>query len=96
MLVNRDRLAELRAEIERRHQRPWYQAIMDHLDPYEGSSFSEFETYGHWMLQNHRAEVELEYWHNLARPRRRLWRFAWDARRDAAHYRAVSYQHYHV
>ncbi len=96
MLVNRQRLAELRAELERRHQRPWYQAILDQLDPHEASSLSEYETYGHWMMHNHRAEVELEYWFNLALPRRRLGRLAHDARRYGRDFRSVSYQHYHV
>lgn len=96
MLIDRRRLAELRAELERRHQRPWHQAILDQLDHHEGSSFSEFETYGHWMLQNHRDELELEYWHNLSRPRRTLWRHAWDLRHIGTQYRSLSYQHYHV
>jgi glycosyltransferase involved in cell wall biosynthesis len=96
LFVNRRRLAELRAELEQRHQRPWYQVIVDSLDPHEGSAFAEYETYGHWMLHNHRVEVELEYWFNIAIPRSQVWRHAWDVRRLSQHYRAVSYHHYHV
>ncbi len=96
LCVSRPRLAELRGELERRHQRPWYQAIVDQLDPHEGSGFSEYETYGQWLLQRHRDEVELEYWFNIAVPRRKLWRHAWDLPRLGRHYRAASYHHYHV
>jgi glycosyltransferase involved in cell wall biosynthesis len=96
LFVNRRRLAELRAELEQRHQRPWYQVIVDSLDPHEGSAFAEYETYGHWMLHNHRDEVELEYWFNIAIPRNQVWRHAWAMRRCSQHYRAVSYHHYHV
>ena len=96
LLVNRHRLAELRAELEQRHHRPLHQVIVDHIDPNEGSTFAEYETYGQWMLQHHRDQVELEYWFNVALPRRRVWRHAWDARRCSQAYRAVSYHHHHV
>lgn len=96
LFVNRQRLAALRAELEQRHQRPWHQAIVDHLDTQEGSAFSEYETYGQWMLQHHRDEVELEYWFNTALPRSRLWRHTHDLRHLAQTYRTVSYHHYHV
>ena len=59
LLVNRHRLAELRAELEQRHHRPLHQVIVDHIDPNEGSTFAEYETYGQWMLQHHRDQVEL-------------------------------------
>jgi hypothetical protein len=96
MLVSRSRLAEFRADLERRHQLPWYQAILEQLDPHETSSFSEYETYGHWMLQNHRAEVELEYWFNLTLPHSRLGRLAHDARRYRRDFRSMSCHYDHV
>jgi hypothetical protein len=96
LFVNRQHLTELRAELEQRHQRPWYQAIVDNLDTHEGSAFSEYETYGQWLLRNHRDQAELEYWFNIAVPRRKLWRHAWDLPRLGRHYRTASYHHYHA
>ena len=30
----------------------------------ESLSFSEYETYGHWMLHRHPDEIYREYWYN--------------------------------
>jgi glycosyltransferase involved in cell wall biosynthesis len=72
MLFNRGRLLEMQGELETRHGKPWYQAILSTIDTNELSAFSEFEIYGHWMLQIHPAEVRREYWFNRAVPRREI------------------------
>lgn len=65
MLFNAKRLKELRQTIEKNHpKKAWYQVILDNLDLSEGSSFSEYETYGNWMKKIHPDEIEMEYYFN--------------------------------
>ena len=69
MMFSSKRLKELKNNIEKMHHKTWYQAIIDHLDLSQLSAFSEYETYGQWMLQNHPDEIIREYWFNRAVPR---------------------------
>jgi hypothetical protein len=66
MIFNAGVLTRLKAHIERRSGRPWHQAILESLDPHEASSFSEFETYGNWLLHKEDGDVSIQYWRNLA------------------------------
>jgi len=66
------RLRELRDFLAARHAKTWFMAILDSIDRNEVSAFSEFETYGQWMMQRHPAEVFREYWFNTSLPRGRL------------------------
>ncbi len=84
MLFSRVELARLRDEIEARSGMAWDRAIVAALDLTQGSGFSEFELYGHWLpeekklqlpwrahslRQQHRADYE-------SLLRRYRWRFA--------------------
>jgi hypothetical protein len=53
MLFDRRLMAELHAEIEQRHDEPWYWAYIDAVDKHEESSISEWGTYGWWVLERH-------------------------------------------
>lgn len=64
MLFNADKLRKLRSEIENIHNNSWYKVILENIDLKELSSFSEYETYGNWMMQKYPDEIELEYWFN--------------------------------
>jgi len=65
MLFDSTRLKELRKDLEKKNPgKKWYAVILDNLNLKEISSFSEYETYGNWMLRNHPAEITLEYWFN--------------------------------
>lgn len=69
MLFNTVRLMEMKQQLEEMQGRNWYDVIMSKLDAGEQSAFSEYETYGQWMLQNHPDEIRREYWFNVAVPR---------------------------
>ena len=49
MLFDREYLAALREELERRHGKPWDRVVVDSLDRQHISGFSEFELYGNWV-----------------------------------------------
>lgn len=72
MLFNCSQLAEMRHAIEERHHKKWYNAILSLIDRNQQSGFSEYETYGQWILQNYPESVIREYWFNLSLPRKKL------------------------
>ena len=86
-------LAELKADIERRRRRPWWQAILDVCDFGELSCFSEYELYGNYRLR-HDASVVRRWWANLPLPRSQLTPLADLERRYGHAYRTVSFHHY--
>lgn len=55
MLISKAVMLELLNKIEKRFNKTWYDAILDNLEYKEGSIFSEYETYGHY-LKNHYPE----------------------------------------
>jgi hypothetical protein len=64
MLFQRHHVEALRARIEQRFARPWWDAILRVLDREELISFSEYELYGHQVISTphwSRSAV-LEYW----------------------------------
>ena len=66
MLFKKSYLKEMKNEIEKTQNKPWLNAILDNLHPDETSSFSEYETYGNWMYQNHKKDMLLREWYNLS------------------------------
>lgn len=67
------RVIEMLETIEARFPgRTWFQTLIETLNPDEISDFSEFETYGQWMLATHPEEIHREYFFNLGLPRRKL------------------------
>lgn len=69
MLFNRWKLKEMRDAIENRHKKTWYTAILSLMDKTQFSAFSEYETYGQWMLQTYPEDIIREYWFNGSLPR---------------------------
>jgi hypothetical protein len=58
MVFDRSLAAELRDELEQRHDMAWWQAILAALDPAESNGFSEWNLYGHWVLARHPDDAE--------------------------------------
>lgn len=95
MLFSRDKLEEFREEIEKKNEdKPWYQAIIDNLDPNETSSFSEYETYGNWMKKAYPENILIEYWFNksLAKGAKKYLNYYLE--RYGCNYRSVSLHSY--
>jgi hypothetical protein len=95
LLYQRCRIAELKRQIEQRHQGvPWYKVLLETIDRSEMSAISEYEIYGQWMLQNHGDEVIREYWFNLALNRAELRRFDKLVQELSQRYRSISFHSY--
>lgn len=56
MLICKPIMLEMLNKIEGRFNKTWYDSILDNIDNKEGSMFSEYETYGHY-LKNHYPEA---------------------------------------
>ncbi|WP_134701220.1 DUF6492 family protein [Ammoniphilus sp. YIM 78166] len=67
MFFSRTYLSELKNWIESIHAKPWYQAIIDTIDNKAYVPFSEYETYGNFMLIKHPENVFLARSKNLDR-----------------------------
>ncbi|MFC3883487.1 DUF6492 family protein [Bacillus songklensis] len=52
MLFHSPKVRLLKEKIEKRFNKPWYQVILDHIDKTDIFSFSEFETYGNFLLKD--------------------------------------------
>jgi Family of unknown function (DUF6492) len=70
MMFDREKLAALKSHIKNKTGKEWYCAILDALDSQEVSSFSEYETYGNFVLRRFKKSVNLEYWFNVALTRK--------------------------
>lgn len=95
ILYQKRRIAELKGQIEQRHQGdPWYQVLLRTIDRSETSAISEYEIYGQWVLQNHGDDVIREYWFNVAISRAGLKRFDKLKKELSGKYRSISFHSY--
>lgn len=69
MFFKRKRLQELKKLIETKHDTDWYLAILNSMNKDQWDSFSEYETYGNFMMKNHRNEIILKPRRNLSSKR---------------------------
>ncbi|PKM45958.1 MAG: hypothetical protein CVV03_06015 [Firmicutes bacterium HGW-Firmicutes-8] len=72
MYFKKKRLQELKKRIEFKHQTDWYTAVLNSMNKNQWDSFSEFETYGNFMMKNHLSEIILKPRQNLSLTRNRL------------------------
>lgn len=94
MLFDTDRLKELRFDMEKGGKnKKWYQVILNNLDLKEISSFSEYETYGNWMMKNHPEEISFEYWFNKPLSAKNSNKSRFNLARYS-HYRSISFHSY--
>ena len=64
MVFERESLAQLRAEIEKRNPgKSWDRAIIDSVDRTQISGFSEFELYGHFIEDAHKCALPFRNHH---------------------------------
>lgn len=65
MFFKKKRLQELKKLIESKHKTDWYTAVLNSMNKNKWDSFSEFETYGNFMMKNHPREIILKPRQNL-------------------------------
>lgn len=60
MLFDKQKLRELKNDIERRHGKRWYKAIMESMNKKKQFAFSEYETYGNFVFGRYPGSVRLK------------------------------------
>jgi len=71
-LFEKKKLRSLKQIIETKCKTSWWQGIVDNIDHSQGSSVSDYETYGQFVYSKYKNEFELEYWYNLSLGRSQL------------------------
>ena len=94
MVFNKKHLTEMKSTIEAIHNLPWIEAIFANMDFSESSSFSEFETYGHWAIGNHPASYRLEFFEYLEVPRHFLENHSQLSIEYSNIYESITYPHW--
>ena len=92
MLFSKEKLVGLRKRIEQIHETTWFDAILLNIDKNLESSFSEYETYGQWVLAHYPDEIVREYWFNKHLPRTLLSDDRWS--RNIDNLRSISFHSY--
>jgi len=64
MLFSKSYLREMKNLIEIRNKDDWENVILNNVDYLNVSGFSEYETYGNFMLKFHKNKMIEEYWFN--------------------------------
>ncbi|MEK3771955.1 DUF6492 family protein [Paenibacillus sp. FSL R5-0887] len=60
MLFERSQLAQMKREIEAKHQMPWYRAILHSMNRSKQFAFSEFETYANYLYSKNREGMKIQ------------------------------------
>ena len=96
MVMAPDLLGKLLAEIAAPGAgRPWWQAILDHVDSGEPSCMAEYELYGQWVRHRHPDRVRLVAFRNVGLSRRRLSSAGLEALSRSGRLDSVSFHWYH-
>ena len=95
MLFQKSKLAELRNTIEQlNNYEMWYNVIYKKINKQEISSFSEYELYGHWIMDHYGRDIEREYWFNCQLPSSRFKIISKNASDLNDKYRSISIHNY--
>ncbi len=94
MVFERETTRSLKSTIEKLSQSTWVNAIINNTNFNENSGFSEYETYGHYMMQNFRKKVRVNYYGNLSLKRENLSSLSTLIEKYAKEYFTVSF-HWH-
>jgi hypothetical protein len=61
MPVTRQILEELFSKVEAHHQKPFWQAFLECVDPAQASGASEYEIYFHYVMRNHPSKAKIRH-----------------------------------
>lgn len=93
-LFQKSRLITLKKSIEKHCKTTWYKAIINSIDTKEGSSVSDYETYGQFVYSNYPREFILEHWFNLSLSRSKIDRIFKILKENNKKYKTISFHSY--
>ncbi|AKB45107.1 DUF6492 family protein [Methanosarcina vacuolata] len=94
MLFHKPKLYALKKKIEENTQSSWYSAIINNIDKNETSGFSEYETYGNFVLSNYPQNIKREYFFNISLNSKKIVELDRIAINLSKKYRSVSFHSY--
>ena len=93
-LYSKKILQSLKNDIEKHCNMKWYEAIIEKADRKEGSSVSDYDSYGQYALSKYPEDCELEYWYNIHFGRSDLGKIKTIIKKYAKNYKAISFHSY--
>ncbi|MBT5492699.1 hypothetical protein HOK00_10915 [bacterium] len=72
MIFNHNKLKKMKAELEKKHNKNWFDIYISTVSPEEQSCISDYDTYANWMLYNYSDEVEILPFYNKSISRKYL------------------------
>jgi hypothetical protein len=75
MLINKNYLIEMINFLEKKYNVDWIAAILNNISYNTQSNFSEYESYGHFLLWKYADKILLEYWFNKTMHKKDLPKF---------------------
>lgn len=93
-MIKKSILLDLERSIEERFSEDWYKAIICSIDKTEVSSFSEYDTYGHFVFNNYKNKYLLEHWCNLSLSRKELKNIDSLISKYSSQYKTISFHSY--
>jgi hypothetical protein len=64
MIFNKKMLNDFKSEIESKNNKKWDELILSLINPNDISYFSEYESYGNWLIKNHSQKIALMPFYN--------------------------------
>jgi len=93
-LFQKNRLTTLKKKIEKHNKTKWYKAIVNSIDTNEGSSVSDYETYGQFVYSTCPNDYILEHWFNLSMSRSMLGGISKILKENYKKYKTISFHSY--
>ena len=74
MIIHKPIMLELLDRIEKRFDKKWFDAILDNIDYSQNSFFSEYQTYGNYLINYHpnRVSIRRLAWSESLKPKAAL------------------------
>jgi hypothetical protein len=72
MIFNHNKLKKMKAELEKKHNKKWFDVYISTVSPEEQSCISDYDTYANWMLYNYSDEVKILPFYNKSISRKYL------------------------
>lgn len=93
-LFEKTKLRVLKQTIEKRCKTVWWQGIINKLDHKQGSSVSDYETYGQFAYSNYPNDFEKEFWCNHSFKRTKLKEIKKIIKQSRNKYKNISFHSY--
>jgi len=93
-LIDTTIMAQLIADIEARHRKPWFEAIIATIDPDEMSCISDYDNYAQYVFETLPSKMRVRYWFNKSLSRKLIGDFDRLTKKYGRRYSTLSFHSY--